>query len=164
MPFWIGIDHGSKRIGVAVGNTDTSIASPVQVVAAEPPGRALERIVRLAADHQAVGIVVGWPLNMDDSEGPQGRLARELAGQLAEITGLDVRMWDERLSSFAADEALAGTLTRMKRRRVQDSVAAAHILQDFLSSDGPHTAQRPCDIARKPPQQRPAGRKKTGNL
>ncbi|MCD6365803.1 MAG: Holliday junction resolvase RuvX [Planctomycetes bacterium] len=147
MPFWIGIDHGAKRIGVAVGNTDTSIASPVQVVTATPPQQALERIATLAADHQAVGIVVGWPRNMDDSEGPQSRAARDLAWQLAELTDLDVRMWDERLSSFAADNALAGMLTRNKRRRVQDAVAAAHILQDFLSSDGPRTAPRPCDVA-----------------
>jgi putative Holliday junction resolvase len=102
--------------------------------------------MELAREYDAEGVVVGWPLNMDDTEGPQGRLTREIAAELAVVTGLDVRLWDERLSSFEADKALAGLLTRKKKKQRQDAVAAASMLKDFLSSDGPRTARRPRDF------------------
>jgi len=146
MGLWLGIDHGTRRIGLAAGNTRDSIASPLAVIDAQPHSAAIERIQRYAADYRAEGIVVGWPLNMDDSEGPQGKLARAMAVELAAATGLDVRLWDERLSSFAADEALAGMLTRKKKKARQDAVAAAVILQDFLSSGGPDAAPRVDDF------------------
>ncbi len=142
MPVWLGIDHGSKRIGVAVGAAPPGIASPAEVLAAQPLRAAMERIAAIAREHEAAGIVVGHPLNMDDSAGPQAEAAREFAVQLAAATGLDVRLWDERLTSFAADQALAGRLTRGKRRARQDALAAAAMLQDFLNSDGPCRAPR----------------------
>ena len=147
MSRWLGIDHGSKRIGVAAGNTSDGIAGPVEVIPAEPADKAIERIAQLAADYRVDGVVVGWPLNMDDSEGPQGKLARGMARQLAEATGLDVRLWDERLTSFAADDALAGAYTRKKKKARQDAVAAAAMLRHFLIDDGPRKAPRPADIA-----------------
>lgn len=140
MTRWLGIDHGTKRIGIAVGNDADGIATPLEVVAAEPLAMAIEQIVRLAGEYQAGAAVVGWPLNMDDSEGPQGRLAREMACTLADQTDLDVRLWDERLTSFEADQALAGQLTRKKKRRRQDAVAAAMILKDFFARGGPDSA------------------------
>jgi putative Holliday junction resolvase len=140
---WLGIDPGTKRIGVAAGRTADGIASPVAVLPAEPLEAAIEEIRRLAEDYGAEGVAVGWPLNMDDTEGPQGRLARAMACRLAEATGLDVRLWDERLSSFAADEALAGSYTRKQRKARQDAVAAAAMLHDFLAADGPEVAPRP---------------------
>lgn len=146
MGCWLGIDHGTVRIGIAVGDTVTGIASPLAVVPARPPAHAIDEISRLADEYRADGLVVGWPLNMDDSEGPQGLVARGMACRLAEATGMDVRMWDERLSSFVADEVLAGRLTRKKRKARQDAIAAATFLQDFLSSGGPAAALRPDDI------------------
>jgi putative Holliday junction resolvase len=146
MARWLGIDHGTRRIGVAVGSTDAAVASPVEVLPAAPAEQVTRRIVQLAEEYAAYGVVVGWPLNMDDSEGPQGRLARAMAAGLAEATALDVRLWDERLSSFAADQALAGSYTRKQKRARQDAVAAAAILQDFLASDGPASAPRPADV------------------
>ncbi len=137
---WLGIDHGTKRIGVAAGSTADGIATPVTVLPAAPFNDALARIAELAAEYEAEGIVVGLPLNMDDTEGPQARLARDAARSIAEATGRDVRMWDERLSSFEADQALAGTMTRRQRKARQDAVAAAAMLQDFLSSGGPDAA------------------------
>jgi len=74
-------------------------------------------------------------------------LARQMAGELAEATGLDVRLWDERLTSFAADEALAGSYTRKKKKARHDAVAAAAMLRHFLLDDGPHKAPRPGDVA-----------------
>ena len=144
---WLGIDHGTKRVGVAAGSTADGIASPLKVLPAEPPDEMLKAIDRLADEYDAVGIVVGWPLNMDDSEGPQGRLVRAMAGDLARATGRDVRLWDERLSSFEADQRLAGLWTRKKKKARQDAVAAAGILQDFLASGGPDAAPRPDEIA-----------------
>jgi putative Holliday junction resolvase len=149
---WLAIDHGTRRIGLAVGNTADGIACPVAVIPAQPAEDMLVRLRQLIAEYQVVGIVVGWPLNMDDTEGPQGRLAREAACQLAEATGMDVRLWDERLSSFAADEALAGTMNSGKKKARQDAVAAAAILQDFLASGGPACAPRPMDIPPKSDQ------------
>ena len=147
MTRWLGIDHGAKRIGVAAGDTSTGIAGPLAVLdGSQPLAMVLKEIISLAEDHHAAGIVVGWPLNMDDSEGPQGRLARQLAVEIAEASGLDVRLWDERLSSFEADQALAGQLTRAKRRARQDSIAAAMILQDFLAQGGPESAPTPADV------------------
>ena len=140
MTRWLGIDHGAKRIGVAVGTTADGIATPVAAVSAEPLERALEELLSLAAQYGAEAIVVGWPLNMDDSEGPQGKRVRDFAQRLADAGGLDVRLWDERLSSFQADQMLAGSLTRKKKKSRQDAVAAAVILQDFLSRGGPDSA------------------------
>ena len=151
MGSWLGIDHGSVRTGIAVGDTVSGIASPLAVVPTEPLVRAIDRIAGLAREYGSEGLVVGWPLNMDDSEGPQGLDARSMASRLAEATGMDVRMWDERLSSFTADQALAGQLTRKKRKARQDAVAAAVILQDFLSADGPDAAPRPDEIEPPPP-------------
>lgn len=139
---WLCIDHGTVRIGVAAGSSGTGIASPVDMVPAMPHKLALKRIEEIAHEFGADGIVVGWPLNMDDSEGPQGKLARAMANELAAATGLDVRLWDERLSSFSADQALAGQFTRKKKKARQDAVAAAAILQDFFNNDGPSSAPK----------------------
>ncbi|MDY6914160.1 MAG: Holliday junction resolvase RuvX [Planctomycetota bacterium] len=147
---WLGIDHGTKRIGIAAGSGRDGIASPLAVISARPADQAIADIRKLASQYQAAGIVVGWPLNMDDSEGPQGKLARQLARRLAAATKLDVRLWDERLSSFAADRILAGTSTRKKKKARQDAVAAATMLQDFLAVGGPESAPRPDEIDPQP--------------
>ena len=139
---WLGIDHGTKRVGVAVGSSEEEVATALAVLAAAPRQRLIEQILRLAERYEAEGIVVGLPLNMDDSEGPQSKLARALAAELAGATGLKVRLWDERLSSFAADKALAGLLTRKKKKARQDAVAAANILQEFFAGNGPRSAPR----------------------
>jgi putative Holliday junction resolvase len=146
MSRWLGIDHGAKRIGVAAGSTGDCIASPLKVISAVPPQPAIDQIIRLAKEYDVAGIVVGWPLNMDDTQGPQAALAREMAVKLAKASGLDVRMWDERLSSFTADQSIAGLYTRDQRKTRQDAVAAAVILEDFLKADGPAVAPRAVDV------------------
>jgi putative Holliday junction resolvase len=136
----MSIDHGDKRVGVAVGHTEDRIATPAKTLSADPEPDLFQGIAALADEYDVQGLVVGWPLNMDDSEGPQGRRTRDFAIRLAEALDRDVRLWDERLSSFQADQALAGQMTRKKRRARQDAVAAAAILEDFLARDGPRTA------------------------
>ena len=140
MTRWLAIDHGLKRIGLAVSDPGGSIASPLEIVAAEPVDDVFARVVAVADEYGAEGVVVGWPLNMDDTEGPQGRIARQFAIDLGLATGLDVRMWDERLSSMSADGKLAGHYTRKQKKARQDAVAAATVLQDFLSVGGPESA------------------------
>ena len=143
MARWLGLDHGTKRIGLAVGETTTGIATPLEVISAKPFHEVIRRILDLAEQYGAGGIVVGWPLNMDDTEGDQARLARRIARDIAHGTHLAVRIWDERLSSFAADKALAGYLTRKQKKARQDAVAAASMLADFLACDGPTKAPSP---------------------
>ena len=135
MTCWLGIDHGTRRIGLAVGHTESGIAAPLAVIAAEPFDHAIHAIRRAASDHHADALVVGLPLNMDDTEGPQARLARAAGERIACALGLPVRFADERLSSFAADAALAGKYTRKQRKARQDAVAAADMLQTFLDTD-----------------------------
>jgi putative Holliday junction resolvase len=140
MSSWLGIDHGTKRIGVAVGDTVSHIATPLEVIAATPAPAAMERIGDLARQYRVEGIVVGLPINMDGSEGPQAAQARQMAEQIAQALHLPVRMFDERLSSFQADQHLAGKLTRGKKKSRQDALAAATMLSDFLTAEGRTTA------------------------
>jgi len=149
MARWLGIDHGVKRIGVAVGDTVSRIASPVELLlagAVDVPAR----IAELAEEYAAVGVVVGWPLNADGSEGRQSRLAQRFAATVVDRTHLDVRLWDERLSSFQADRQLQGRLTRKKKKRRHDALAAAVMLGDFLALDGPDSAPRPPEPGQDP--------------
>ena len=143
---WLAVDYGTKRVGLAVGSTGEGVAGPVKSISAEPYEALLDHIRQVAEEYDVEGIVVGWPLNMDDSQGPQADLSRRFASQLAASTGMDVRLWDERLSSFDADATLAGQLTRAKRKRRQDAIAAAVFLQDFLACGGPDAAPRPDDL------------------
>ena len=150
MPAWLGIDHGHKRVGIAIGNIGDSFAAPVKVIPGQDIQQVYRQIGKIAEEYNAKGAVVGWPLNMDDTEGPQGKSAREFAHALAEKTGLDVRMWDERLSSFTADLALAGHLTRGKRKTRQDAIAAADFLGEFLRQNGIETAPKPDEVVEEP--------------
>ena len=136
MTRWLGVDHGTKRVGLAVSDSAGAVVSPLAAVTAEPRKRLFHRIAEVAADYGAAGIVVGWPINMDGTEGSQGKLARDFAGELAAATGLDVRLWDERLTTMSADDKLAGHYTRKQTKARRDAVAAAVILQDFLAAGG----------------------------
>jgi putative Holliday junction resolvase len=133
---YLAIDLGDKRTGVAVGDDDTRIVSPLEVIAA-PRARIMEPLLD-AIDEQGPGaLVIGLPLNMDGTEGPQAQLAREFGNRLAAATKLPVHFQDERLSSYAAEEHLKGSgRTRKQKKQLRDALAAAEILRDFL--DEPH--------------------------
>lgn len=136
MPRYLGIDYGTKRIGLAVGDSEARLVTPLRMV---QPGPALEAQVRavlaVAAEYEIDGFVVGLPLNMDDTEGPQAKLTRTFGDALARAADLTVQYYDERLSSCAAEELLLDAeLTRNKKRARIDSVAAQVILQGFLES------------------------------
>jgi len=131
---YMAIDFGVKRIGVAVGDDMLKLASPLATV--EATGRwddDVDAVVRAANGYDVDEFVVGLPLNMDDSEGPQVKLSRRFGEALARRLGKKVHYCDERLSSATADELLqpAG-LTNKKHKAKRDRVAAQVILQDFL--------------------------------
>ena len=130
----IGVDLGTKRIGVALSSG--SLATPYEVV--ERCGdrrRDHARIGALAAEADAEVIVVGLPLSMDGSLGPAARRALDEADELAEVVDVAVETWDERLSPVSAERALVEQdLDARARRRVVDKVAAAIILQSWLDA------------------------------
>ena len=136
MTRYLGIDYGSKRIGLAVGDDATRIASPVEVIKAtgQLPD-AVAAVLPYAKEFGVEAFVLGLPVNMDGTEGPQAKLAREFAEALKREGGKPVHLYDERLSSCAADELLhPAELTRKKKKRVSDAVAAQVILQGFLEA------------------------------
>ncbi len=136
MPCVLGIDYGSKRIGLAVGNTDGGIASPLATVQVRGSlADQIEAVVAYARQYEVSAFVVGLPLNMDDTEGPQARVTRRFGRELTRCTGQTVHYFDERLSSITADELLGqGELSRKKRKARHDRVAAQVILQGFLDA------------------------------
>jgi putative Holliday junction resolvase len=136
MARWLGIDFGKRRIGIALGDPDERIASPAGTLDAtgSVPDDA-RRVLRWAAEHDAAGIVIGLPLNMDGSVGPQAKLSQDFAECLRRLGDLPVKMWDERLSSFQADELMdAAGLSRARQKECRDALAAHVILQSFLDA------------------------------
>jgi len=128
---YLGIDYGLKRTGLAVCDARETVASPLKVLAGQT--RLIEEIEQIVASENIEGIVLGLPLNMDGSQGPQARQVLAFADRLKQRLGIPIHLQDERLSSFGAEEKLQTTgLSRAKRRERLDALAAAEILQAFL--------------------------------
>ena len=129
----IGLDLGSKTIGVAASDPDRRVAAPVETISRQRFNLDAQRILDLAAERRAAGLVLGLPINMDGSEGPRAQATRAFARNLARLTALPIALWDERLSTAAVERALiAADASRAKRRTVIDQHAAAYILQGAL--------------------------------
>ena len=129
----IGLDLGTKTIGVAVSDPDRRIAAPVETVARKRFTDDAERILALAGERRATGFVLGLPINMDGSEGPRAQATRAFARNLAKLTELPVALWDERLSTAAVErELIAADASRAQRKAVIDAHAASYILQGAL--------------------------------
>ena len=129
----IGLDLGSKTIGIAASDPDRRVAAPVETISRQRFSLDAQRILDLAAERRAAGLVLGLPINMDGSEGPRAQATRAFARNLARLTALPIALWDERLSTAAAERALiAADASRAKRRTVIDQHAAAYILQGAL--------------------------------
>ncbi len=131
---FLAIDLGDKRTGLAVGDDEVGIASPVRVI--EAAGEAVvAEVARAAGEHGADALVIGLPLNMDGSEGPRAGTVRAMARRIGEAARLPVHFQDERLSSDAADWQMSRSgLTRGGKKKRRDALAAAAILRDFLAS------------------------------
>jgi putative Holliday junction resolvase len=129
----IGIDVGTKTLGVALSDATRHIASALVTLRRSRLAADLEGLLDLAARHGVGGFVVGLPLNLDGSEGPRAQATRAFARNLARATELPVTYWDERLTTVAAERALLeADLSRRRRAQVIDKVAAALILQGAL--------------------------------
>jgi putative holliday junction resolvase len=133
----IGLDLGTKTIGVAVSDPNRRIATAVETIARTAFTADATRLLALAAERMAVGIVLGLPINMDGSEGPRAQSTRAFARNLAKLTQLPIGLWDERLSTAAVERQLiAADVSRAKRAAVIDQHAAMFILQGALDRLG----------------------------
>ena len=138
----LGIDHGSRRIGLAVGDTDTGLAFARPALRRRSDAAAVAGIAELVRTEGVDGIVVGLPRNMDGSEGRQAALARAFGERLAAI-GLTVVYHDERLTSWQAESEMTDTGRRPTRRSGEvDSAAARILLQDYLDARQPPGAAK----------------------
>lgn len=129
----LALDLGTKTLGVAASDGLLSSANPVETIKRTKFTADADRLLAIAADRDAAGLILGLPRNMDGSEGPRCQSTRAFARNLAARTDLPITFWDERLSTVAAERALIeADLTRKRRSEVIDAVAAAYILQGAL--------------------------------
>ena len=129
----IGLDLGTKTIGVAVSDPDRKLATGVETIARTAFTADAGRVLALAAERSVVGFVLGLPLNMDGSEGPRAQSTRAFARNFAKRTELPIALWDERLSTVAVERGLiAADVSRAKRAAIIDEHAAIFILQGAL--------------------------------
>jgi putative pre-16S rRNA nuclease len=129
----MGLDLGTKTIGVATSDPDRRIATAVETVARKTFTADAKRLLALAGERNAVGFVLGLPLNMDGSEGPRAQSTRAFARNLAKLTELPIALWDERLSTAAVERTLIeADVSRSRRAAVIDQHAAMFILQGAL--------------------------------
>jgi putative holliday junction resolvase len=129
----IGLDLGTKTIGVAASDPDRKLATGVETVRRKNFAADAARLIALAEERKAVAIVLGLPVNMNGSEGPRAQSTRAFARNFAARSGLPVGLWDERLSTAAVErDLLAADASRAKRAAVIDQHAAAFILQGAL--------------------------------
>ena len=138
-PLWpprgslIGLDLGTKTIGVASSDPDRRLAAGVETVARTTFTADAKRLLALAAERNAIGFVLGLPINMDGSEGPRAQSTRAFARNFAKLTALPIALWDERLSTAAVERELIGhDVSRKKRAAVIDQHSAMYILQGAL--------------------------------
>ena len=129
----MGLDPGTKTIGVAVSDGLRMTATALETLRRTKFAHDAKRLAEIAAGRAITGIVIGLPRNMDGSEGPRAQSARAFARNIAERLALPVALWDERLSTVAAERALLEADSSRKRRaEVIDKLAAAYILQGAL--------------------------------
>lgn len=131
----LGLDVGRRRVGAAISDPSGLLASPLAVLEVRDSTAFLDQIVRWIEQHGVVRIVVGLPLLLDGGEGEEASYVRSWAERLRERVSVPVELWDERLSTVAAERALLESgMRRAKRRQRRDAVAAALLLQSYLDA------------------------------
>jgi len=131
------LDYGRKRIGFAVADAAGIAAHPVAVIERRSLERDLEAIRDRLKEFEVTEVVVGMPLNMDGSAGRQAHLVETFAAQLGAATGLPIHLYDERLTSFEAEDRMRATVRRKNRKQKLDAVAACVILEGWLRERQP---------------------------
>lgn len=129
----LGLDLGTKTIGLALSDLERQIASPLETIRRVKFGLDVVALLKVADKHQVAGLVVGLPLNMDGTEGPRVQSTRAFVRNLVPLTTLPIVFWDERMSTMAVTRTLLDAdASRAKRAAVVDKMAAAYILQGAL--------------------------------
>ena len=129
----LGLDLGTKTIGVAISDGMRYSATPLETIRRQKFTQDAERLLQLIAENNAVGVILGLPLNMDGSEGPRAQSTRAFARNLAQKSAIPIAFWDERLSTSAVTRTLIEADVRRDRRaEVVDKLAASYILQGAL--------------------------------
>lgn len=128
-----GLDLGTKTIGIALSDPSLKIATPLHTIRREKFSKDAEALLALCAHEKVGGLVLGLPVNMNGTEGPRAQATRAFLRNLAPLTNLPIALWDERLSTAAAERAMIeADLSRKKRAEKIDAAAAAFILQGAL--------------------------------
>ena len=133
----LALDHGTKRVGIAVSDPMKVIAQPLEFIPPEPFADFLERLKVLIREKEVELILIGMPRNMDGSYGPAALKVQEFVSVLKEAIAVPIKLWDERLTSAQANRFLiAAQVRRSKRKEKVDQTAAAILLQSYLDSLG----------------------------
>ncbi|KFC72800.1 putative Holliday junction resolvase [Bosea sp. LC85] len=129
----LGLDLGTKTIGLALSDVERQIATPLETIKRVKFGLDAAALLKIAAKFEVAGLVIGLPLNMDGTEGPRVQSTRAFVRNLAPLTSLPITFWDERMSTLAVTRTLlSADASRAKRAEVVDKMAAAYILQGAL--------------------------------
>ena len=131
----LALDHGTRRIGVAVSDETKTIAQPLEFIPAEPFADFLRRLKEILLAKQVDCILLGLPRNMDGSYGPAAQKVEVFASALKSALAVPIKLWDERLTSTMANRILIqGNVRREKRKEKVDKMAAAILLQSYLDA------------------------------
>jgi len=131
----LGLDIGDKRTGVAISGPQGILAIPLMVLADKDEDAAMDEILKLIELHEIERIVVGLPYSLNGGLSQQANKVMAFVNKLSQHTGVDIQLWDERLSTVAAEKLMVEAgIKKDKRRQHRDAIAAAFILQGFLDS------------------------------
>lgn len=134
---YLAIDHGQKRTGLAISDASETLVSPHAVIETSSPQELIRRILETIKAENIEAIVIGLPFNMDNTEGPRAKTVRQFGSMLETQTECPVFFHDERLSSFEAEYLSEDlNLTRKKKKKRLDAIAAAAILRSFIEQKG----------------------------
>jgi putative Holliday junction resolvase len=129
----LGLDLGTKTIGLALSDVERRIATPLETIQRIKFKQDAAALLKIAEKHAIAGLVIGLPLNMDGTEGPRAQSTRAFVRNLAPLTDLPIVFWDERMSTLAVTRTLLDAdASRARRAAVVDKMAAAYILQGAL--------------------------------
>lgn len=131
----IGLDVGTTTIGIALSDVSRMIATPMETINRTKFSKDVKRLLAIIKEQNVAGMVIGWPVNMDGSEGPRCQSTKQFVRNVEAHTNIPSFLWDERMSSMAVDKAmLEADLSRQKRDKHIDKLAASYILQGALEA------------------------------
>ncbi len=132
----LGVDPGLRRVGVALSDEESMFASPLTTLANKDDASTIAALTALAREHAVDAIVVGLPIRMNGMEGPEAKKARRFGRDLEKASQLTVVLWDERMTTMAAERELRGVGMRGEKKRAQiDQTAATLLLQSYLDAN-----------------------------